>query len=102
MPNRPIRLHGHPRSGHSHRVEPMLSLLGRPVERIDVDLMQGEPERSAFLALDPLGRVPVSEDEPLVLADSDAILVYLARRYGAKHAHPETPAEAAAGLARSL
>jgi glutathione S-transferase len=35
----------------------------------------------AFLTLNPLGQIPVLEDGDLVLADSNAILVYLARRY---------------------
>jgi glutathione S-transferase len=35
----------------------------------------------AFLALNPLGQIPVLQDGDLTLADSNAILVYLARRY---------------------
>jgi glutathione S-transferase len=35
----------------------------------------------AFLALNPLGQIPVLQDGDLALADSNAILVYLARRY---------------------
>ncbi|MCA9694598.1 MAG: glutathione S-transferase, partial [Myxococcales bacterium] len=34
-----------------------------------------------FLALNPMGQVPVIDDGGVVLADSNAILVYLARRY---------------------
>jgi glutathione S-transferase len=78
---RPIRLYRHPLSGHAHRVELMLSLLGLPVERIDVDLMAGEHKRSEFLAKNPFGQVPVIEDGDLTLADSNAILVYLALAY---------------------
>jgi glutathione S-transferase len=35
---RPIRLHGHPLSGHVHRVELFSSLLGLPSEKVTVDL----------------------------------------------------------------
>lgn len=96
MPGRTIKLHRHPLSGHAHRVELMLGLLGLATERIDVDLMQGEQKRPEFLALNPFGQVPVIDDDGFVLADSNAILVYLAKRYGAAHWLPEAPREAAA------
>jgi glutathione S-transferase len=96
MSSRPIRIHRHPLSGHSHRVELMLSLLGLVSERIDVDLSQGEHKRAPFLALNPFGQVPVLDDGGFVLADSNAILVYLAKRYGAEHWLPDGPVETAA------
>lgn len=96
MPRQPIKLYRHPLSGHAHRVELMLSLLGLPSEPIEVDLMQGEHKRPEFLARNPFGQVPVIDDEGFVLADSNAILVYLAKRYGAGRWLPESAAEAAA------
>ena len=96
MTFQPIRLHRHPLSGHSHRVELMLSLLGLVSERVEVDLLQGEHKRPAFLALNPFGQVPVLEDDGLVISESNAILVYLAKRYGAAHWLPDDPAGAAA------
>lgn len=80
-PSRPIRLHTHPLSGHAHRAELFLSLLGLPFERIEVDLMRGAHKRPEFLALNLFGKVPVIEDDGVVIADSHAILVYLALRY---------------------
>jgi glutathione S-transferase len=77
-PRRAIRLHSHPLSGHVHRVELFLSLLGLPFEKVPVDLLRGEHKTPAFLALNPFGQLPVIEDGDLVLADSSAILVYLA------------------------
>lgn len=78
---KPIKLYRHRISGHSHRVELMLSLLRLPFEAIDVDLMKGAHKQPDFLAKNPLGQVPVIEDGELTLADSNAILVYLATRY---------------------
>lgn len=78
---KPVRLYRHPLSGHSHRVELFLSLLGVPFELVEVDLTKGAHKEPAFLALNPLGQVPVLEDGDLVLADSNAILVYLALSY---------------------
>lgn len=80
-PIRPLRLHRFPLSGHSHRVELFLSLLGLPHEAIDVDLAAGAQKQAQFLAKNPFGQVPVIEDGDIVLADSNAILVYLALRY---------------------
>ena len=83
-PPRPIRLHFHPLSGHVHRVELFLSLLGLPFERINIDLASAEHKRPAFLALNPFGQLPVIEDGELVLADSNSILVYLALKHDAE------------------
>lgn len=96
MPRTPIRFHEFPLSGHSHRVAQLLAMLELPVERIPVDLAAGAQRQPGFLALNRFGQVPVIEDEGLVLADSNAILVYLAKRYGAGTGWlPEDPAGAA-------
>ncbi len=76
-----LRLHRHPISGHCHRVELYLSLLGLDHELVHVDLMTGAQKQPAFLSKNPFGEVPVLEDGELTLADSTAILLYLAERY---------------------
>jgi glutathione S-transferase len=78
-----IRLYRHPLSGHAHRAELMLSLLELPYEIVEVDLSKGEHRRADFLAKNPFGQVPVIEDGEATIADSNAILVYLAMRYDA-------------------
>lgn len=79
----PIRLYRFALSGHAHRVQLMLSLLDLPTKLIDVDLMAAEQKKPEFLARNPLGQVPVIEDGDFTLADSNAILVYLALTYNA-------------------
>ena len=81
LPDRPILLHRMAISGHSHRVELFLSLLGLPVQLVDVSLPTGEHKKPAFLQLNEFGQVPVIQDGDVTLADSNAILVYLASRY---------------------
>ena len=76
-----IRIHGFPLSGHSHRVELFASIAGIAHETVLVNLAQAEHKQPQFLALNPAGQVPVIEDGEVVLSDSNAILVYLARRY---------------------
>jgi len=78
----PIKLYTFPLSGHAHRVQLALSLLNVPADLIEVDLRKGQHKQAEFLALNSFGQVPVIDDKGVVLADSNAILVYLARRYG--------------------
>jgi glutathione S-transferase len=81
-PAQPIRLYRHALSGHAHRVELFLSLLGLPCEKIDVDMVRGAHKAPEFIARNnPFGQVPVIEDGDVTIADSNAILVYLATRY---------------------
>lgn len=77
-----IKLYGHELSGNSYKAKLMLSLLGLEFEWIKVDLMTGAHKQPDFLALNPFGQVPVLVDGDTVLADAQAILVYLARQYG--------------------
>ncbi|QDX19994.1 glutathione S-transferase [Pandoraea pnomenusa] len=80
-PARPIRLYRHALSGHCHRVELMLSLLELPFETVEIDFASAEHKQPAFLAISPFGQVPAIDDDGLLFADSNAILVYLASRY---------------------
>lgn len=94
-PTAPLRLHRLALSGHCHRVELMLSLLDLPYETVDVNLQAGEHKRPSFLALNAFGEVPVLQDGELALADSNAILVYLAGRYAPGEWLPRDPVGAA-------
>jgi len=90
-----IKLYNFPRSGHAHRAELMLSLLQLPTELIFVDLAKGAHKTPEFLALNPFGQVPVIDDGGTIVSDSNAILVYLAKRYGSDDWLPQEPAAAA-------
>lgn len=48
MSEQAITLYRHPLSGHSHRVELMLSLLGLPTELVFVDLAKGAHSSPSF------------------------------------------------------
>lgn len=90
-----IQLYRSAISGHCHRVELFLSLLGLPFEMHDIDLAQRQHKSPAFLAMNPLGQVPVLRDGELTLADSNAILVYLEARYAPGQWLPRDPVGAA-------
>lgn len=92
-----IKLYRHPLSGHSHRVQLLLSVLGLKADIIDVDLRGGEHKQPKFLAKNVFGQVPVLEDGDETLADSNAILVYLANKYDTTRTWlPTKPADASA------
>ena len=91
-----MKLYHHPISGHAHRARLFLSLLGLDHELIVVDLLQGEHKSPEFLKLNPFGQIPVLDDDGTVVSDSNAILVYLAKKYGRSDWLPEDPSGAAA------
>ena len=76
-----VRIHSFPLSGHAHRAELFASIAGIAHEVINVDLAGGAHKQPEFLALNPNGQVPVLEDGDVVINDSNAILVYLAKKY---------------------
>jgi glutathione S-transferase len=77
-----IQLYGHELSGNSYKVRLLLELLGLDYTWVKVDLMKAEQKSPDYLALNPFGQVPTLVDGDTVLADAQAILVYLGRRYG--------------------
>ncbi len=91
----PLKLYRFPLSGHSHRAQLMLSLLRLEHELIDVDRLAQEQKTPAFLKMNPFGQVPVLDDNGVIVADSNAILVYLARKYGDEQWLPCDPYGAA-------
>lgn len=76
-----VLIHSFPLSGHAHRVVLFASLAGISHQVVDVDLAAGAQKSAGFLAKNPAGQVPVLEDGDTIISDSNAILVYLARRY---------------------
>lgn len=90
-PTNPILFYRHSLSGHAHRVEMFLNMLGLSFTPRDVDLARGEQKLPAFLALNAFGQVPVIDDGGVVVSDSNAILVYLALRYAEPGWLPRDP-----------
>ncbi|WP_434115367.1 glutathione S-transferase family protein [Paraburkholderia caffeinilytica] len=95
-PAQPIRLYTTLLSGHGHRVKLFLTLLDLPFEVVELDMRAGDNRRPEYLKLNPFGQVPTIEDGDTVLFDSNAILVYLAKRYGDPSWLPEDALGAAA------
>jgi glutathione S-transferase len=76
-------LYGSRESGHAYKVKLALTLLGVAHEYREIDLRVAPSQRRPdFLRVSPYGEVPVFVDGEHVLAQSNAILLYLARETG--------------------
>jgi len=74
-----IKLYDYLDSGNGYKARLILTLLGLPFERIELDIVTGATRTPAFLQLNPNGRIPtVVLDDGRVLAESNAILWYFA------------------------
>ncbi|WP_424931005.1 glutathione S-transferase family protein [Amaricoccus macauensis] len=102
FPITPIKLYRTPKSGHCHRVELMLALLGLPYETIDLDMANGAHKTGEFRKLSPFGKVPAIDDGGHTLSDSNAILVYLVQTYGPESQWMPRDARTAAEVQRWL
>jgi glutathione S-transferase len=74
-----LKLYNVSYSGNSYKVRLLLAHLGIPCEIVDVDILKGESLTPEFLKINPNGRTPVLDDNDFILAESNAILAYLAR-----------------------
>lgn len=69
-------------SGNCHKIRLMLSLLGLEYRSVIVNGSERQQKSVDFLSMNPFGQVPVLTDDDIIIRDSQAILVYLARKYG--------------------
>jgi len=69
-------------SGNCHKIRLLLSLLDISYQRTAVNGSEQQHKAEDFLKMNPFGQVPVLTDGDIVIRDSQAILVYLARKYG--------------------
>lgn len=79
-----IKLYDYELSGNCYKLRLFMNMLGVPYESVPIDFYPGREHKSDwFLRINPLGQLPVIEDDGLVLRDAQAILVYLAARHDA-------------------
>lgn len=73
-----LRLYDFLPSGNGYKIRLLLSQIGMPFERVEVNILKGETRTPEFLSKNPAGKIPVLEIEPgEYLAESNAILIYL-------------------------
>ena len=66
-------------SGNSYKVRLLLHHLSIPYTIVPIDILKGGSRTKEFLKINPNGRTPVLDDNGFILAESNAILAYLAR-----------------------
>jgi len=54
---------------------------GQPYERVLTDISKGDQKNPAYLAINPMAKVPALKDGDATLAESAAICAYVAERY---------------------
>jgi len=84
-----IKIYGPPKS-RVFRVLWTLEELGVPYENVKVDMSKGEHKTPEFLKLNPLGRVPVLQDDGITLFETSAICCYLAEKFPEKALIPKS------------
>jgi len=74
-----IKIYGDTQSGNCYKIKLLCELLQLDYEWIDVDILAGDTQQSAFLSKNPNGKIPLLElPDGNVLTESNAILNYLA------------------------
>lgn len=82
-------------SGNCYKVRLFAALAGIELELVPVDVMSGAHKKSPLIDLNPWGQMPFLTDDDLVIRDSQAILLYLARQYGGNQWWPDSAAQQA-------
>jgi len=86
-----LQVHGRATSSNVQVVMWAIAEMGIPYRRTDVGGPFGGTSSPEFLAMNPMGRVPVIEDGAVTLFESQAILRYLATTYHAETLWPQPP-----------
>jgi glutathione S-transferase len=73
-----LRLFDYPASCNCYKARLLLSHLGRPYERVPIDIFNGETLTDEFARINPARTTPVLETADGYLPESNAILVHLA------------------------
>ena len=77
-----ITLYDYELSGNCYKLRLFMNILNLDYQKIGIEFFPGKEHKGdAFLAINPLGQLPVLDDDGFVLRDAQAILTYLAARY---------------------
>src|SRR5512147_1580007 len=88
-----MKFHFFPPSPNVRKVNAVISHLDiKDIERKIVNLAKGEHKQPPFLAINPMGRLPaLTDDNGLVLWESNAISLFLCEREGDTPLYPRDP-----------
>ncbi len=86
-----IKLYDHDISGNCYKVRLLLSHLGVKYEKVKVDVLKGEQHRAEFTSFNPNKKIPVLIDGDFVIWESNAILLYIGKKYSPTPIFPVDP-----------
>ncbi|MGN8250443.1 glutathione S-transferase family protein [Pseudomonas sp. SMV7] len=96
MAEHALTLYYSPLSSSYHSVLIMLSLLGISCKKAEINIGDRAFQSSEYSALKSFWRGPVIDDGGVVVPSSNAILIYLGRKYGGEQWCPSDPENSAA------
>jgi glutathione S-transferase len=79
-----MKLYTYPITANALKIELLINAGNIALDTEIIDLPQGEHKTSDYLAINPAGKIPLIIDGEYVLAESNAILIYLAQYYKSK------------------
>lgn len=85
-----LLLYDHPASSNALKARFLLAELGLEYERRHIPFAEPRPE--SYVAINPFGRIPTLVDGEVVVAESNAVLRYLAHRERRYDLYPEQAA----------
>ncbi|MFL5458966.1 MAG: glutathione S-transferase family protein [Myxococcales bacterium] len=87
-----ITLYDFELSGSCYKIRLLLNILDVPYKKVNVDFVNKEHRTEKYAKLNPFGSIPIFEDDGVLLRDSAAMLVYLAKKHDKKNYwYPDDP-----------
>lgn len=87
-----LNILGRATSSNVQTVMWLVGEIGLKHKREDYGGTFGRTQTPEYLAMNPMGRVPVIQDDDVTMFESQAILRYLAAKHGAEHLWPQEAA----------
>lgn len=78
-----FKLYTHPHSANGRKVLAIINYLKLKPEIIPINVYTGEGQKSDYLKINPFGKIPTLVDGEFILWESNAIMLYIADKYGA-------------------
>lgn len=84
-----FKLYTHPHSANGRKVLAISYHLKLEPEIILVNIYQGDGQKGGYLKINPLGKIPTLADGNFILWESNAILQYIAEKFGGFELYPK-------------
>jgi len=76
-----LKIYGADLSAPANKVRFVANYLGLEYDYVQIKIREGEHRAEQFLKLNPVGKIPVIDDDGFTLYESNAICKYLCDKY---------------------